>query len=267
MEQPSAPDPMATALMQAKLNQNTAIQQQQMNMMDQVTPDGSLNYTQNGTRTYVDAFGKTREIPVYTATQTLSDVNQGIYDASKQAHTNMANTASTLSANAQQAMSNPLKLGNEATEARLYELGSKRLDPQFAQAEDAMRTRLANAGIKPGSAAFDREMANFSYGRNDAYNNLLLQGRQLADQELTAERNQNLNELNALLTGSQVSQPQFVNTPQTQVAGVDYAGLVSDQYQAEQQAYSSMMGGLFGAAGDIAGAGMGMMRPKTTGWY
>lgn len=267
MQAPSAPDPAATALMQAKLNQNTAIQQQQMNMMDQVTPDGSLNYTQNGTRTYVDAFGKTREIPVYTATQTLSDVNQGIYDASKAAHGNMAGIARDQSAAVADTLKNPLQLNNETTEARLYELGSKRLDPQFAQAEDAMRTRLANAGIKPGSAAFDREMANFNYGRNDAYNNLLLTGRGQAVQELLAERNQPLNELNALLTGSQVSQPQFVNTPQTQVAGVDYAGLVSDQYKAEQGAYGAMMGGLFGLGGDLASAGIGAMRPKTTGWY
>lgn len=257
MDAPKAPDPMITAMMQSNLNYDTAQQQQMMNQTNQVTPDGSLTYSQTGSRTYVDAFGRTREIPTYTATTELSDVNQGIYDASKQAQTNMANTASSLSANAQQALSDPMKLGNEATEARLYELGSKRLDPQFAQQEEAMRARLANAGIQAGSDAWNREMASFNYGRNDAYNNLLLSGRQLANQEMMAERNQPLNELNALLTGSQVSSPNFINTPQTSMAGVDYAGLVNQQYQAEQQAYGSMMGGLFGLGGTAASAAFG----------
>ncbi|MDI4655524.1 tail fiber domain-containing protein [Xanthobacter autotrophicus] len=256
MNQPEAPDPMQTALTQQAMNTSTANQQQATNMVNQSTPDYSLTYDQTGTRTYVDGFGRTQTVPEYTATQKLSDVNQGIYDSSKQAQGNMASTASMLSANAQSALSNPFKLGNEETEARLYELGSKRLDPQFAQNEEALRARLANSGIQAGSDAWNREMASFSQGRNDAYNSLLLNGRQLADQELSTERNSSLNELNALLTGSQIAAPNYVNTPQTQVAGVDYAGQVQNQYNQQVASNNAMMGGLFGLGGDILGAGV-----------
>lgn len=265
MNQPDAPDPMMTALTQQAMNTSTANQQQATNMVNQATPDYSLTYDQTGTRTYVDGFGRTQTVPEYTATQKLSDVNQGIYDSSKQAQGNMASTAATLAGNVQSSLSQPFKLGNEATEARLYELGSKRLDPQFAQNEEALRARLANSGIQAGSDAWNREMASFSQGKNDAYNNLLLSGRQLADQELSTERNSSLNELNALLTGSQIAAPNYVNTPQTQVAGVDYQGAVNQQYQAQQQAYSSMMGGLFGLAGTGVRAMTGLK--GGTSWY
>lgn len=254
MQPPSQPDPAQTAIVQSLLNKDTAIQQQQMNMIDQATPDYNLSYDQTGTRTYTDAFGRTKETPVYTATQTLTPQSQAIYDASKQAQGNMAGIARDQSAAVAGALSDPFKLGNDETEARLYELGSKRLDPQWAASEEAMRAKLANMGIAAGSDAFNREMSNFYQGKNDAYNSLMLSGRQLADQELLSERNQPLNELNALLSGSQVSQPNFISTPQTQVAGVDYAGLVSQQAAQQSAQNSSMMGGLFGAGGDIGAA-------------
>jgi hypothetical protein len=134
------------------------------------------------------------------------------------------------------------------------ELGSKRLDPLFARQQSELETGLLNRGIRPGSAAYGTEMARFAEGRNDAYNQLLLQGRGLANQELLTERNQPLNEINALMSGSQVSMPNFINTPQTNVNGVDYAGLVSDKYKADMGAYQAGMGGLFGLGGTAASA-------------
>jgi hypothetical protein len=53
--------------------------------------------------------------------------------------------------------------------------------------------------------------------------------------EILAERNQPLNEISALMSGSQVAQPTFTNTPQTQVAGVDYGGMVNNNYQGQVQ--------------------------------
>jgi hypothetical protein len=70
--------------------------------------------------------------------------------------------------------------------------------------------------------------------------------RQAKIQELTALRNQPINEISALVSGSQVQNPNFVNTPTSQVAGVDYTGLVNQQYQAQMQRANAGMGGLFG---------------------
>src|SRR3546814_9661090 len=43
-------------------------------------------------------------------------------------------------------------------------------------------------------------------------------------------------------------------SPQTQVGGVDYAGLVNQNYQNQMNAYGAKMGGLFGLAGSLGGA-------------
>jgi hypothetical protein len=90
-----------------------------------------------------------------------------------------------------------------------------------------------------------------------------LSGRAQANQELLTERNQPINEITALLSGSQVSMPQFNNPQTANLAGVDYSGLVRDKYNAELAAYNSrvnsqnaMMGGLFGLAGTLGAAGI-----------
>ena len=56
---PVAPDPVKTAEAQGQINQNTATTQQLLNMVDQVTPTGSLTYSQNGSTSYTGAQGAT----------------------------------------------------------------------------------------------------------------------------------------------------------------------------------------------------------------
>lgn len=64
--------------------------------------------------------------------------------------------------------------------------------------------------------------------------------------EAYAARSQPLNELAALMSGAQVQQPNFMSTPQTGVGGVDYTGLVNNQYQSQLANHNAMLGGLFG---------------------
>ena len=61
-----------------------------------------------------------------------------------------------------------------------------------------------------------------------------------------------------MLSGSQVSQPQFVPTGGNQIANVDYAGLVQDNYNAQLGQYNSkvgqqqqLLGGLFGLGASL----------------
>lgn len=260
---PAPPDPNVTAAAQANLNQSTATTQQLLNMTNQVGPDGKLTYNQSGTNSFVDANGKTVTVPQFTATTELSGSNQGIYDTNQVTKQNIANIGKDQSNRIGALLGTPMKLGNAETEARLMELGSARLTPKFAQDEEALRTRLANSGIRAGSAAFDSEMANFGQTKNDAINQLLLTGRSQANQELLAERNQPINEITALMSGSQVASPTFANTPQTQVGGVDYTGMVNNNYNAavqQQQMQTSqnnaLMGGLFGLGGTLGGMGI-----------
>lgn len=253
---PAPPDPEKTAAAQAGMNIDTAQAQQLTNMTNQVTPQGTLAYSKTGMNSFTDSQGKLVEIPHYTATTTYSPDQQKLYDLSNQTEAKIGQIGLDQAGKIGDLLGTPADLNNEATESRLMELGSKRLDPRFAQEEAALETKLVNQGIRRGSEAWNNATTQFSQGKNDAYNQLLLTGRGQAVQEALAQRNQPINEITALLNGSQVSQPNFINTPQSPVAGVDYVGLKNQQYQAQMQAYNSqvasknaMMGGLFGMLG------------------
>lgn len=259
---PQAPDPKTTAAAQSGANRDTAITQGLMNMVNQRGPDGSLSYNKIGDETLVDSLtGNTYTIPRYEAVTELSPAQRALQDINNQTEQNIATIGRDQSSRIGELLGKPVDFSNEAVEGRLFDLGSKRLDPRFARDEEALRTRLVNQGVRPGTAAFDAEMSNFSQGKNDAFNQLMLQGRGQSVQEILAQRNQPINEISALMSGSQVQQPNFVNTPQTQLAGTDYQGAVQNAYQGQMAAYqnkvasnNAMMGGLFGLAGTLGGA-------------
>src|SRR5262245_17064477 len=80
-------------------------------------------------------------------------------------------------------------------------------------------------------------------------------------QEQYQQRQEPINELTALLSGSQVSKPSFVTTPQTSIPTTDVAGLINQNfaqqfgnYQAQTQATNQLLGGLFGLGGNIGAA-------------
>lgn len=244
---PKAPDPAATAQAQGTMNRETAITQQQLNQTDQVTPYGNLSYAQTGTNRFKNAQGQWVETPKYTATTTLSPTQQKILDQTQSANLNLGTIANERSSFLKDYLAQPFDV-NAATEQKISDLGSARLDPRFAKQQDQMRTQLISSGIRPGTAAYTAAMNDFEQSRNDAYNQLALTGRQQAFQEASYERNQPLNEIGALLSGSQVQSPQFASTPQTSVGGVDYTGLVNNKYQADVQQSNAAMGGLFGLA-------------------
>ena len=76
---PKAPSPKATAAASTSTNVGTAIANTMMGNVNQVTPDGSLSYSQSGTHSWRDPYtGKTYDIPTFTATQSLSPEQQAI---------------------------------------------------------------------------------------------------------------------------------------------------------------------------------------------
>lgn len=259
---PAPPDPNVTAAAQTGTNISTAIANAFLGNVNQNTPNGSLSYGQSGTYNWTDpTSGKTFSIPKFTATQTLTPLGQQAHSANEQAQVNLANLAKDQSARIGSLLGTPVDLSNDAVEGRLLELGRKRLDPMLAQRRDDLATQLSNQGIKLGSEAYDRAMAQDSQSANDAYNQLILGGRGQAVQEALTSRNQPINEITALLSGSQVSQPNFVPTQGGNIPTTDYAGIVNQNYnqrlgiwQQNQANKQALMGGLFGlASGGLAG--------------
>lgn len=267
---PTAPDPVATATAQGNMNTNTAITQQLLNQTNQVTPYGNLTYSQNGNSTFTGADGKSYTVPQFTATQTLTPAQQQLLDLTNTTKKNLGQIGVDQSAKIGSLLGTNLNL-NTATEDKIDQLGAARLDPQFARSEDALRTQLSNKGIQPGSQAWNAEMTQFQQGKNDAYNQLYLSGRGQGAQEALTERNQPINEISALLSGSQVSQPNYTSTPTTNVAGVDYTGLVNNNFNQQMSLYNNQlqsnnatMGGLFGLGGTLGAAGINAMKSPAT---
>jgi hypothetical protein len=268
---PTPPNPYTTANAQTQSNTQTAITQALLNMVNQKDAYGStLNYSKSGSYTIkepvYDKNGRITSyrdvaIPQFTATTTLSPEQQALLGQTQQFDKLTNEIALNQGGRIKDVLSEPINLSNDAVESRLMELGRKRLDPVMNEREAAMEAKLTGQGLAPGSAAYDRAMRGFNEGRNDAYNNLLLSGRQQSINEILTGRNQPLNETASLINGQQIGLPQWTNTPQTGVQGTNTAGLISDNYNQRLGLYNQQvgqqnaaMGGIFGLGGALLGS-------------
>lgn len=250
---PAPPDPKETSSASTATNVGTAIANAYMNNADRYTPDGTVKYNQSGTYNWTDPYtGKSYDIPRFTETTTLSPQQAATKGQTDAAEFNLGSLANRQSAFLGGYMAKPFDGSNEATESRLMELGRKRLDPMFAERQKALDSKLANQGITIGSKAYDTAQRMGSEQENDAYNSLLLSGRGQAFSEAQATRNQPINEITALLSGSQVSMPQSQGFNQSPIPTTDTAGLINKNYdqrmgiwQQQQQQKQGMLGGLF----------------------
>ncbi len=140
-------------------------------------------------------------------------------------------------------------------EQALYARSASRLDPQWDQRREQMRSELYNQGLRPGMEAYDTQMANFDRSRTDAYSAAMNDSISGGGQEMTrsfdienaiyqaalARRIQTLNEMNAAVSGQQVSMPQM---PQTGggTGGTlqpNTLGALSSQYQGQLGQYNA----------------------------
>lgn len=260
---PKMPDPTPagqTGAAQVSQNIGTAIANSYLNNVNQTTPYGTKNYSITGYKPYVDTTDKdnpvTYQIPQYALDEKLTGAGQKLFNAQNKASLNLADLASQQSGRLQGLLSRPLNLNNKAVEGRLFDLGRQRLDPMFKDQGEDLRTRLANQGIRAGTEAYDREMSSFGETKNDAYNQLLLQGRGQAVSELMAERNQPLNEIIGITSGTQLQPLNFSQPNQFGIPTVDQAGIIQntdkmkmDAAMANAQHSSALWGGLFSLAG------------------
>ena len=258
---PQAPDYTAAAEKTAAGNLEAAKYATKANRVNQYTPYGNLTYKELGDGTWEQ-------------TQTLTPQAQATLDKQMQLSDKYADTASQGFDKVQGLLANPeldmsqlperaLNVGQTAQEAIM-----SRLQPQLAQQEEALRTRLANQGITLGSDAYGKEMTSQGQRANDLQLQAALQGisldqanRASALQEQAYVQDRPLNLVNALRSGAQVQSPQFQSYyNQGQTSGPNYSGAVQQQYGAEldnvnaQNAQTSaMMSGLFGVGMGLAG--------------
>jgi hypothetical protein len=143
-----------------------------------------------------------------------------------------------------------LPTGQEARDQAIssaYGQATSRLDPMFAQRDQALQSQLANQGLDPGSQAYDAAAGNFGRERSDAYTqalaNAIGQGTQAGNvifQQGVQSQNQPYNQLGSLaglLQGNQGRETQYLNA-----AGQGYQGQ-QNQYATQQAGKNSLLGG------------------------
>lgn len=254
---PAAPDPAATAQAQATANKETAVAQANINMVNQYTPQGKLEYTQRGTA----ADGT----PQYSATQTYSPEQQNLYNQTTAASQKYGETANAQMDAVKERLSQPLdysSLGaapvvNEATRQSVANSMYERMNPQFERDRAALDTQLANQGITAGSQAYNTAIDEVNRSRNDARLAIDAQAgnemsrvyglestaRDRAINEMNQQRSVPLNELASMLTGSQVQSPTYISPPTQQIASPDIMGATYANYNGAMQAYGAQQAG------------------------
>lgn len=327
---PTPPDPKETSAAQTGTNIGTAVANNFMGMVDQVTPYGTLTYEMSGggggvpeittsgggllggggvghlfsgvegkparagaggpksynvggrsfgtweeANAYRDSLaggsgglnwtdpytGQTYNIPKFTAVQTLSPEEQEKLDLSQQTQINLGNLAKDQSAFLHDYMAQPFKYGvgeHEAWASGIYDDLNR---DENARMSESLMSRLANQGITAGSEAYDREMANLRESQIDSRNRFMLDAYNTGMNSALAQRNQPINEITALLSGSQVSHPNLVNTPTSKIPTTDNAALINNNYnqrlgawqqeQAQRGSFLSGVGGLFTGFGAL----------------
>lgn len=256
MKAPSPPDPYKTAAAQAGQNQSTAISQQLLNMINQTTPYGSIDYRKTGMNSFMDpATGKMVNLPSYTARTRYSPEQMALLRQQQDFDKKFNAIALQQTGKIGEHLNTPYEYDPTAHTEWASGLYDELTGEENARQGRGMDAKLANMGLAPGSAAYNAEQSRLARDQSNSRNRFLLDSYRTGEQTALTNRNQPINEITALMSGGQVQQPQFQNTPNVGVNGVDLAGLVNSDYQSKLANYQSGMGGLFG----LGSAALGMI--------
>jgi hypothetical protein len=181
----------------------------------------------------------------------------------------------------------PVNAGTTGMEAIM-----SRLEPSLARNRVSTETNLINQGLRPGTEAYDNAARLLGESENDQRTQAALQGINLdtaanaqgynqalqsgqfentAQQQALAQAIQNrqmpLNEIAALMSGSQIQNPQFGAYSGTNVTAAPTFAATQAQGQAEQNNYNQQVAtqnantaGLYSLLG--VGAGAYFKRPS-----
>lgn len=267
---PPTPDYAAAAAAQGAANLESAVAQGHINNPNVIGPTGTQTTTWDGNNP--------------TVTQTLSPAEQAIYDQNARNRLGLGNLAGQGTEALQGLIGTKLDLsGLPSAPGSAEEMRKSVMDAMLSRSntdignqESAARSNLIAAGIPVGSVAYNNEMDKFQRSRNDARNQAELSAGQEASRnfgmdsdarkaalsELLTQRQTPLNEITALTSGSQVSNPfstpGYAQNGTVAPAPVFAGAQAQGQYNmdaANQQ--SSGMNALLGAGARLGAAYIG----------
>lgn len=181
---PQTPSVTETAGAQTGSNIATALAQQQLNSVNQVGPQGSISYTQNGTYSFKDpTTGETYKLPKLTQTLALSPSQQKLYDTTTGTQQNLADIAKKQSVSVGNLLSTSFNTDGLPAAAKAAALQTSlgandfsadrqrvedalmgRLNTQIDRDRGSLEASLANRGIRLGSQAYSDAMSDFDRG-------------------------------------------------------------------------------------------------------
>jgi len=236
---PPAPDYAGAAQATASGNLEATRAATEANRINQYTPYGSLTYSRDPNAATPDS-GWSQNI-------NLNETGQKLLDYQNNAAIGLGEQTGQALNRVGQSLSQPFDYSSVGDVQNAAQGAiTSRLDPMWNQREQATNTQLINQGLRPGTEAYSNAMRDFNSGRNDAYQQAILAGINTMPQTYQmaqALRSQPLNELNALRTGSQVTNPTFNQVPQQQTtAGANMLGAAQAQGQSDMNAYNAQVG-------------------------
>ena len=267
---PATPDYTSAANATAANNLAMARQALAANRVNQTTPYGNLNYTQSGT----DSYGN----PMWSATQTLSPNQQSLLTGNENIGLGLQGSSSGLINNFAKNAQTDFSGGNLPSyginpNETYSDAIMRRLQPQIDMQQKQFDAQMANQGIPVGSEAYQNAARQFQQGQNDQRTSAIVGGMQTGLQANQQQYGQNLNTyntnintpinaLNAIRSGSQVTNPTYINpAQQATTAGADVMGATQAGYNANMGAYNAqqtqnagMTSGLMGLGGSLGAA-------------
>lgn len=271
---PPAPDYAGAATAQGAANKEAAVASSRLNNPNVVNPYGTQTWQEGATA---------EDRP--TLTQTFSPEQQALYESSMQTKGLLGGLGTQGAEALQGVIGKNLDLSGapaapgsaEQTRQSAYDAIMSRVNEDTTGQRDQRNSELIAAGIRPGTKAYDDAQNLISRQYNDARQQAILasgqegqrdftmdtQRRKDAIAEILAGRQTPLNEINALMSGSQVSNP-FAVPGAAQNSNIQPAplfGAATAQQQANMQGYNAqqagtgnMMSGLFSlGAGALSG--------------
>jgi hypothetical protein len=287
---PATPDYVGAAKEQGAANVETARVQSKLNNPNTYTPYGTQLVSYEGdqptiTQTLTPQAQKTLEEQQKVQYQLASlggkgaDLASNVLDKSFNFGGPNVQTSLDLSNIAKM----PVNAGTTAQEAIM-----SRLEPSLAKQRTSTETNLINQGLRPGTEAYDNAIQLLGQQENDARTQAALQGinvdmganaqgfsqaatgatfantaQQQALAEAIQQRQMPLNEITALMSGSQIQNPQFGAYQGTDIQAAPIFAATQAQGQAEQNTYNQQVAtqnqntaGLYSLAGTAASGGM-----------
>lgn len=276
---PKAPNYEKLAQQQTEAQRDINREVLSANRVNQVTPFGSMEYSQTGT----DQYGN----PTYTATQKLSPEQQDIYGKQTGLYSDLLGSANAGLSNYQQALENPQidtsalpQVGINAGEA-YQDAIMRRLQPTLDREQAQLENRLVNQGIQPGSEAWGNAMFDLNQRQNDKLTSAVIGGfntglaaNQNAFNQALTNQNLPLNTLNALRSGVQMQSPNYVNSagmqswqaPDLMGAAQNRFNAQMGNYNANQAGNANFMGGLMNLGGLVGMSSPGSLFGNVGNW-